>query len=106
MTPDRQAAISRWLIDSGCLYVMATGSECSSWDDSVSLANAEACDSRDIPDDRVVITTLHEDEPLKEVFWFSKYSAMHPCFSLDNVVLLHLSLVERKQELVAEYLVA
>ena len=26
---------SRWLVDSGCLYMMAWGEDCSSWDDNV-----------------------------------------------------------------------
>ena len=28
-----QAAISTWLVSSGCLYIMAWGTECSTWDD-------------------------------------------------------------------------
>ena len=101
--PDRQAAICRWLVDSGCVYMMAWGERCSTWGESAELANRAIFDSGEIPDDRVVITTWHADEPLKEVFWFSKYTAMHPCFPLDNTVLLHLSPLEREHELSAEF---
>lgn len=103
VTPDHQAAISRWLVATGCRYMMAWGQECRAWGDSVDLANREAFDHEEIPDDRIVITTWHENEPLREVFWFSKHSAMHPCFRLNNVVLLHLSPVPRERELSAEY---
>ena len=90
-------------MDSGCLYVMAWGEGCSSWEEPVGLANLEAFDPEEIPDDRVVITTWHEDEPLNEVFWFSKHTAMHPCYELDNAVLLHLVPVGREQELTDEF---
>ena len=33
--------VSRWLVDSGCLYMSAWGIECSKWDDSVDYANLE-----------------------------------------------------------------
>jgi len=104
VAPDRQAEISQWLVASGCLYMMAWGKECSSWDGSVDLANLEAFDSEEIPSEHLVITTWHEDEPLKEVFWFSKHTAMHPCFRLGNTVLLHLSPVEREEELGKKYI--
>lgn len=106
VTPERQAAVSRWLVESGCLYLMACGDDCGTWADSVDRANREAFDCDEIPDDRVVITTRHEDEPLKEVFWFSKHTAMHPCFPLDDIVLLHLSPIARQREIVDEYLAA
>lgn len=39
VTPAWQSLISDWLVHSGCLYMMAWGQDCSSWDDSVDLAN-------------------------------------------------------------------
>lgn len=106
VTSDRQAAICQWLVESGCLYMMAWGQDCGSWDDAVNHANIEAFDSEEIPDDCVVITTRHEDESLKEAFWFSKYSAIHPCFRIENTVLLHLSPIGREQELGEKYMSA
>jgi hypothetical protein len=103
VTSERQAAISQWLVESGCLYMMTWGEGCSSWNDAVNLANLGMYNFGEIPDDHLVITTCHENEPLKEVFWFAKHTAMHPCFALDNVVLLHLSPVARAQELTDEY---
>lgn len=103
VTPERQAVISRWLVDSGCLYMMAWGEDCASWQESVDRANIETFNSGEIPDDCVVITTSHEDELLKQVFWFSKHTAMHPCFELDNTLLLHLTTVTREQELTDTY---
>ena len=42
--------VSRWLVESGCLYMMAWGVECSDWDTSVDEANLEAHDYNDVPD--------------------------------------------------------
>lgn len=68
----RQIEISRWLVKTGCMYMMAWGPGCSSWDDSVDLANLEAFDFEDIPDEAYVMTTWHESETLHEVFEFSR----------------------------------
>jgi hypothetical protein len=91
VTPDRQAEISQWLVDEGCLYMMAWGEACRSWEESVDLANLETFDFGEIPDDRLIVTTWHADESLKDVFWFAKHTAMHPCFPLNKTVLLHLA---------------
>jgi hypothetical protein len=39
--PEWQMAASKWLADTGCRYMMAWGKDCSSWDDSVDLANLD-----------------------------------------------------------------
>ena len=65
VTQEWQSEVSRWLVESGCLYLMAWGNNCSSWDTSVDIANLEAFDYEDIPEVNFVMTTWHEDEPLK-----------------------------------------
>lgn len=87
--PQRQTAISKWLVASGCLYMMAWGPECSSWDDSVDMANLEGFNFGEIPDESFVMTTWHDSEPLEEVFWFARYSAIHPVIELENTLILH-----------------
>lgn len=98
ISSDRQAEISRWLVGSGCLYMMAWGRECSSWDDSVDFANLEEFSYGEIPDDAFVMTTWHESEPLEEVFWFAKNSAFHPSIELDNTLILHLGENDKGEE--------
>lgn len=61
--------VSRWLVQSGCLYMMAWGNECSFWDDCVDRALLQAFDFGDIPDDEFILTTWHDDEPLEEAFF-------------------------------------
>jgi hypothetical protein len=100
-TSEWQAQVSEWLVRSGCLYMMAWGKECSSWDDSVDSANLEEFDFGDIPEDKFVMTTWHENDSLRDVFWFSKNNAFHPTVELQNTVILHISWNNREKELLA-----
>jgi hypothetical protein len=99
----RQAEISRWLVQSGCLYMMAWGEACSLWQDTVHQANLANFADDIVPDDQLVITTCHEDESLRDVFWFAKYTAMHPCYPGLHKLILHLSPAQREQEILDEY---
>jgi hypothetical protein len=103
---DRRASVARWLVESGCLYMMAWGEECDAWVRAVDYANREVHDFAAIPDTRLVIGTRHENQAPIDVFWFCKHSAMHPCASLDNVVLVHLSREACEREVTAAYLSA
>ncbi len=93
-----QAKASEWLVDQGCLYMLAWGLECSSWDDSVDIANLQCFDYKDIPDDRFVMTTWHANEPLTEVIEFAVRSAQHSSQVLENFIFLHISDICRQDE--------
>lgn len=103
VTPTWQHAVSRWLVEGGCLYMMAWGLDCSSWDDSVDMANLEMFDFEPIPEERFVMTTWHEEDPLQEVFWYAKNLAHHPMVEVESTVLLHISAQPREAELLAAY---
>jgi hypothetical protein len=80
---DWQNEVSRWLVASGCRYMMAWGPDCSSWDDSVDRADIEARNFEE-DDSKFVMTTWHNDETLESVFWYSQFCAN---FSYDDVAL-------------------
>jgi hypothetical protein len=101
-----QAAISRWLADSGCLYMMAWGRDCSSWDISVDLANLAHFNYGDIPEDEFIMTTWHDDDPLEEVLWFAKTTAYHPTIGLPNILFLHVGTEDRQAEISAAFAAA
>lgn len=86
-----QWLVSDWLVQSGCLCMMAWGQDCSSWDDSVDLASLKKHDFGEIPDDDFIMTSWHTDESLEEVFWFAKNSAFHPVVELETSVLVHVA---------------
>jgi len=101
--PQWQHSVSRWLLEGGCLYMLAWGQGCSSWDDSVDLANLEAFDYGDVPEDSDAMTTWHDNETLEECMWFAKNCAHHPTIDLEHTVILHIGTVERQAELLAMY---
>ena len=103
---DWQTSVSRWLVDSGCLYMMAWGKSCSSWDTSVDEANLEQFDYGEIPEDDFIMTTWHEDEALEKVLWFAKTTAHHPTVELTNVLFLHIGANERGDEITALFAAA
>lgn len=104
VTDEWRDIISTWLVRSGCLYMMAWGLDCSSWDDSVDKANLAAFDySDDIPDDKFVMTTWHGNVPLSEAFWFAAYAAHHPDVELTRTLIVDISHGNRRRQLLAEY---
>ena len=86
--------------------MMAWGAGCSAWDDAVDMANLERFDFGDVPDDQFVITTWHRNEPLQEVFRYSKHQAEHPMVQLDQTLILHISASPRREELLTAYVTA
>ncbi|MEM7054550.1 MAG: hypothetical protein AAF446_08375 [Pseudomonadota bacterium] len=100
---DFRHTISKWLVESGCLYMMAWGKECQKWDDSVDYANLEAFDFGEIPESSFVMTTWHDNESLLEVFWFAKFCARHPEVDLKDTLLLHISENNSDKEILSSY---
>ena len=93
-----QGEVSDWLVASGCLYMMAWGEGCSSWDDSVDYANLEAFDYGDIPDDRFVMTTWHERQTLLDVVWQAQFACQHGTVELDESLIVHIGVHDRSEE--------
>lgn len=91
VTQDWRNRIAQWLLQSGCLYVVAWGVECEVWHDTVDWTNLEAFDFGDIPDEKFVMTTWHPDEPLSEALWFAGQCAFHPHVKLDETAIIHIT---------------
>ena len=70
MSAEEQAALSDALVAQGCRYAVCCGHRCSTWDDSIDYAFLHTDPDLNPPDDRFVMTTWHDDEPLAEVAWF------------------------------------
>jgi hypothetical protein len=94
-----QSLVSDWLVESGCLSMAAWGCDCSSWDDSVDYANLSAFDFAEIPEDALVMTTWHPDEPLEEALRFVAHTDLHPGVALGHTLILHIGPKERRVEL-------
>jgi hypothetical protein len=105
VSDDWRNRVSEWLVKSGCLYMMAWGVECSLWDECVDWANQSVVGLDDIPEDRFVMTTWH-DEPLAETFWFAGFSAHHPTVPLEQIVIIDIGPTNRERELLQAYAAA
>ena len=103
VTIEWQILVSSWLVKSGCLYMMAWGKECSTWDDFVDFEHLEVFNFEEIPADKFLYTSWHEGESLREVFWFAKNCALHPIFIMQNTLILHISSKNKMTELLLEY---
>ncbi len=89
--PSWRNRVAEWLVEGRCLFVVAWGVECKDWHDTVDWAVLEAFNFGDIPDDKFVMTTWHDDEPLSEALWFAGHCAFHPHVELEKTVILHIA---------------
>lgn len=93
-----QNKISDWLVVSDCKYMMAWGLECSSWDDSVDWACIAQHEQAGFTKEQCVTTTWHKNETLNEVFFYAKHVANHEAFQLDNLLVIHISALNKESE--------
>lgn len=96
-------SMAAWLLRCGCLYVVAWGVDCGAWHESADMANGEALNFSDIPDERFVMTTWHPNEPLSEALWFAGNCAFHPDIELNETILIHVSGHERRSGILQSY---
>ena len=95
--------VARWLVDSGCRFMLAWGKECESWNEAVEDAALEAIDYEDVAPEQTVLTTAHEDDDLDEVFWFARHRASHPALQFTDTVILHVAAIGRGEELLEQF---
>lgn len=95
--------VAEWLVNCGCLYVVAWGVECEAWHDTVDWTVLEKFDFGDIPDEKFIMTTWHANEPLSEAFWFAGHCASHPDVELGETVILHVATKAREAEVLETY---
>jgi hypothetical protein len=103
VSPEWQEKVSEWLVEAGCLYMMAWGINCSSWDDSVDMAAMKKFDFKEIPEKDFVMSTWHENEPIEEAFFYSKSSAIHPVEGVLEPIIIHISAVDKRKALFTRY---
>lgn len=95
--------VSQWLVEAGCLYMLAWGINSSFWDISIDLANIAAFDFENIPEESLVMTTWHEHQTLEEVLEFCKLHAFHPTREFVYTLLLHISIDKKEQDILDIY---
>ena len=96
-----QDEVSRWLVDSGCRYMLAWGPDCTTWDDSVDYASIIKHLPEETPDSDFVMTTWHSDQTLEDVFWQAQFNAQlsYDDVELNETVLLDVSRTNRERDM-------
>jgi hypothetical protein len=102
VAPEWQSRVCDWLVRSGCLYAVAWGVKCEAWHDGVDLAHLAMFNYEPSPEDKFVMTSWHEGEPLSEAFWFSEMCASHPTIELEAYI-VHIAPESREAEMIAAY---
>lgn len=87
--------IASWIVQSGYLYFIAWCIECEAWHDTIDWTVLAGFNFGDIPDDKFVMTTWHDKEPLAEALWFAGHSASHPDIDLEETVIVHVAQEEQ-----------
>ena len=95
--------MSEWLVRSGCLYMVAWGIGCSSWDDSVDMASIEMHNFADPPESEFVMTTWHANEPLSEALIYLKCVTIQPVPETPITVLVNISREANGAAMIAAY---
>jgi hypothetical protein len=95
--------VCTWLIRNGCLSFAAWGEACEAWHDDADHVNIADFEGRDIPEDRLVMTTWHDNEPLPKALWFVASVAFHPIADLENTLIVHVADHARAEVLLAQY---
>lgn len=90
-------------MESGCLYFIAWGVACETWHDTMDWTVLEAFDFGEIPDDRFVMTTWHDKEPLSEALWFAGNAADHPDIDLANTLIVHVAREDKRAAILGIY---
>ncbi len=98
---DWRTEVNRWLLKNGCRYVMAWGPDCEAWHDNVDGVNLECHPFGDIPDDRFVMTTWHDNDTLEKLLWYGQFcgNLSYDGVELNDTILLDVGSVDRRSEM-------
>ena len=98
-----QERVSDWLVASGCLYMMSWGDDCYSWDESVDWANLRQFNHGEIPDEHFVMTSWHDDQPLRDVLGFAGGCSAHLDDPTRHLLIIHLSRQDEEEGMMMLY---
>jgi hypothetical protein len=88
ITDDERDAVSKEVVRQGCRYALCTGHRCSRWDDSIDLAFLATSPDFSPPDEKFVMTTWHEGEPLEDVAHYFRSNTVFDEFIPQHYLVL------------------
>jgi hypothetical protein len=66
ISPEEQEQLSDQIVTAGCRYAVCAGHLCSSWDNSIDMADLRR-NNMEINEKTFVMTSWHEDEPVEDI---------------------------------------
>lgn len=81
VTAGEQAAICDQIVRQGCRYAVCAGPDCELWHDNLDDAFLSTDPNFDPPEEREMMTSWHDGEPLVDVVWF-----FLNCTSFDSFI--------------------
>jgi len=85
-TLEEQKQLSDEIVAEGCRYAVCAGHLCSSWDDSVDMADLRR-NNMAINEKTFVMTSWHEDEPLEDIVFHFLNVTWFDCFIPENFLI-------------------
>lgn len=65
-----QHALSVQIVEQGCRYAVCAGHQCSTWDDSIDMTLLYEHPDYNSPDDKMIMTTWHDNEPYDDIVYY------------------------------------
>lgn len=85
VTAEEQSMLSAAIVRQGCRYAVCAGCKCSSWDDSIDMADLER-NNWEINDATFVMTSWHEKESTEDIVCFFLNDTSFDDWTADNLL--------------------
>jgi hypothetical protein len=82
-----QEVLSDQIVISGCRYAVCAGLNCSSWDNSIDMADIKR-NGGEVSDENLVMTTWHDNETLEDIAFFFLNNTSFGSFIADRLAVL------------------
>lgn len=101
ITAEEQELLSDQIVAGGCRYAVCAGYKCSTWDDSIDVADLRRNDWK-VRDDNFVMTSWHENETLEDIVSFFLNDTSFDYFTATNMLVLVLGNSKMLEEIKEE----
>ena len=98
ITKEQRERIASDVVTSRCQYALTYGNDCQAWHDAIDLAGVDAGG----PEDRFLMTTWHDDEPIEDVVDFLWWNTSYDCFEAVRLAIVHIGSDARLEASVRE----
>jgi hypothetical protein len=106
VTDDERHTLSAALVKTGCRYACCIGFDCSQWDTSIDIAYLETDKDYDPSEERFVMTTWHEDEPMEDTVNFFLNCTQFDDYVFSKRIIMFIGQNEEKKQEIRDLIIA